>query len=211
MADGQDGIAIGMFVVWSICLTATTNGMVQGLALVLLVACSIALVFNMLGRVFLGDAGAYGVTFIFGILAIVAHNTGAVSAETLAVWFFIPVVDCLRLMVSRVWRGHAPSNGDRNHLHHRLQEIFGTRYSCIVYLAAVGSSSITTALLPRLSLVCLVLLGTFYAILTTPVFVKIRRIVHKLQWGRQTLAPMESLTNRNVLLLETGAEPRTRR
>jgi len=208
MADGQNGIVTGMFVVWSICLVATTSGLPQNLALVLLVSCPITLVFNMLGRVFLGDTGTYGVTFIFGILAIHAHNAGAVSAENLAVWFFIPVVDCLRLMVSRVRRGKAPSDGDRNHFHHRLQEIFGTRYSCVIYLAAVGSSSITTALLPRLSLVFLVLLGTFYAILMSPVSAEISRTVRKLR--RSHPASVGSLASSNVLLLETSDRHRTR-
>jgi UDP-GlcNAc:undecaprenyl-phosphate GlcNAc-1-phosphate transferase len=125
---------------------ATTSGLPQDLAFVLFVSCTIALAFNLLGRVFLGDAGTYGVTFVFGILAINAHNTGAVSAETVAVWFFIPIVDCLRLMISRVRRGQAPSEGDRNHFHHRLQDVFGTTYSCIIYLCAVGASSLLATL-----------------------------------------------------------------
>jgi len=57
MADGQDGIVVGMFIIWSICLMATTSGLPQDLAFVLFVSCTIALAFNLLGRVFLGDGG----------------------------------------------------------------------------------------------------------------------------------------------------------
>jgi len=179
MADGQDGIVVGMFIIWSICLMATTSGLPQDLAFVLFVSCTIALAFNLLGRVFLGDAGTYGVTFVFGILAINAHNTGAVSAETVAVWFFIPIVDCLRLMISRVRRGQAPSEGDRNHFHHRLQDVFGTTYSCIIYLGAVGASSLMATLVPKLSLVCLALLCAFYSVLMRPIAGEIRRAVRR--------------------------------
>jgi UDP-GlcNAc:undecaprenyl-phosphate GlcNAc-1-phosphate transferase len=201
MADGQNGIVIGMFVIWSVCLMAATTGQMQSLSFVLLLSCAIAWIFNMLGRVFLGDAGTYGVTFIFGILAIRAHNSGAVSAEILAVWFFIPIVDCLRLMISRIRRGQAPSNGDRNHFHHRLQDIFGTTYSCIIYLGAVAGSSIATTLMPRLSIVCLILLGTFYVILMRPVFDEQRRVGRAS--GSMQAKPQHSHANSNVLALET--------
>jgi len=126
-----------------------------------------------------GRWGTYGVTFVFGILAINAHNTGAVSAETVAVWFFIPIVDCLRLMISRVRRGQAPSEGDRNHFHHRLQDVFGTTYSCIIYLGAVGASSLMATLVPKLSLVCLALLCAFYSVLMRPIAGEIRRAVRR--------------------------------
>jgi len=207
MADGQNGIVIGMFVIWSVCLMAATSGQEQSLSLVLLLSCAIALIFNMLGRVFLGDAGTYGVTFIFGILAIMAHNSGAITAETLAVWFFIPIVDCLRLMISRMRRGQAPSNGDRNHFHHRLQDIFGTTYSCIIYLGAVAGSSISTTLMPKLSVVCLILLGMFYVILMWPAFDERRRVAGAS--GSMPAGPLHSHANSNVLMLETHEDFKT--
>jgi UDP-GlcNAc:undecaprenyl-phosphate GlcNAc-1-phosphate transferase len=197
----RTGLSSACLSFWSVCLMTATVGQTQSLALVLLISCAIALIFNMLGRVFLGDAGTYGVTFIFGILALRAHNSSAVSAETLAVWFFVPIADCLRLMVSRMRRGQAPSNGDRNHFHHRLQDIFGTTYSCIIYLGAVAGSSITATLVPRLSIVCLIILGAFYAILIGPVSYERRRAV-RVPVPRQT-GSLRSLANSNVLLLET--------
>ena len=166
MADGQNGIVTGMFVIWSICLTLTSGHVAQGIAQVLFAASVMAFLFNMAGRIFLGDAGTYGVTFVFGILTIEAHNSGAVSAETVAVWFFIPVMDCLRLIISRVLKGVAPSDGDRNHFHHRLQDLVGKTYGLIIYLGAVGSSSLMATLVPRLSVVCLLLLSAFYFGLT---------------------------------------------
>ncbi|HET9801841.1 MAG TPA: MraY family glycosyltransferase [Candidatus Acidoferrum sp.] len=162
MADGQDGIVTGMFVIWAACLTMVSGQVSQNIAQVLLVGSIIVFLYNIAGRVFLGDAGTYGVTFVFGILAIQAHNSGAVSAETIAVWFFIPIMDCLRLMVTRVRKGAIPSDGDRNHFHHRLQDLVGKTYGLVIYLGAVGSSSLVTALVPRLSLLCLLLLGAFY-------------------------------------------------
>jgi UDP-GlcNAc:undecaprenyl-phosphate GlcNAc-1-phosphate transferase len=118
--------------------------------------------FNMVGRTFLGDSGTYGVSFAFGILAISAHNRWNVSAETIVVWFFIPVLDCIRLMVSRSLQGQAPSAADRNHFHHRLQDRVGKTYGLLIYLGVVGSSSLVASLVPHLALVCMVVLAAFY-------------------------------------------------
>jgi len=209
MADGQNGIVSGMFVIWSVCLMLVASGQTQSLVLVLLVSCATAMIFNMRGRVFLGDAGTYGVTFIFGILALRAHNTCVVPAETLAVWFFIPIVDCLRLVVSRIRRGQAPSNGDRNHFHHRLQDIFGPTYSCIIYLGAVGASSVLTTLVPQLSIACLVILAAFYAVLMAPISEERRRAVQSM--SSEQSRPLRPLADGNLLLLETHEGPQTRR
>ncbi len=162
MADGQNGIVTGMFVIWSACLMIVTGGSTQGAAQVLFETALVAFVFNMAGRVFLGDSGTYGVTFVFGILAMRAHNKWGVSAETIMVWFFIPVMDCVRLMVTRMLRGQVPSDGDRNHFHHRLQDHLGKSYALLIYLVAVGLTSLAASLRPDMSLVCLMVLVAFY-------------------------------------------------
>ena len=162
MADGQNGVVLGMFIIWSACLILTTRGHTQSAALILFGASFISFFFNMAGRAFLGDSGSYGVSFVFGLLAIRAHNHWGVSAETIAVWFFIPVLDCLRLMVTRSLSGGVPTYSDRNHFHHRLQDKVGSRFGLVIYLSAIGTSSIIAALMPRLSLVCMIALAALY-------------------------------------------------
>ena len=162
MADGQNGIVTGMFVVWSLSLLAVAGGETQNIALVLFATSLTAFLFNMAGRAFLGDAGTYGVTFVFGLLAIHAHNSWGVSVATIVVWFFIPVTDCLRLIFSRALGGRAPSDADRNHFHHRLQDRVGHTFGLLIYLGAVGTSSLVASLMPSLSMLCLLLLTAFY-------------------------------------------------
>ena len=118
--------------------------------------------FNLAGRVFLGDSGSYGIGFVFGLLAINAHNRWGVSAETIAVWFFVPVVDCIRLMVARAVQGQAPSDADYDHFHHRLQFRIGKTGGLCTYLGVVGISSVIASLFPHLALVCMVVLAAFY-------------------------------------------------
>jgi UDP-GlcNAc:undecaprenyl-phosphate GlcNAc-1-phosphate transferase len=162
MADGQNGIVSGMFVIWSLCLLLITHGLGASITQGLLEVSLAVLCFNLAGRVFLGDAGTYGVTFVFGLLAINAHNNLGVPAETIIVWFFIPVVDCLRLIVTRSVQGRPPFMGDRDHFHHRLSAQLGQMKALVAYLAAVGVTSIVATMEPHLSWICMILLAAFY-------------------------------------------------
>src|SRR5262249_4470820 len=75
-----------------------------------------------------------GVSFVFGLLTIAAYAERLVTIKMMAVWFFIPVLDCVRLLVVRVARGSSPSLPGRDHFHHRMQEAFGAGCCLIVYL-----------------------------------------------------------------------------
>jgi len=47
--------------------------------------------------------------------------------ETALVWFYLPVLDCLRLIPLRLWRGRRHSSPDREHFHYRLSARVGER------------------------------------------------------------------------------------
>jgi UDP-GlcNAc:undecaprenyl-phosphate GlcNAc-1-phosphate transferase len=163
MADGQDGCVAGMFAIWSGCMILASGGVTAGLAGMLLATSLAVLAFNLRGKVFLGGAGAYGVTFIFGLLILRLHNHWGVTAETIIVWLFIPIVDCLRLTIMRPLQGHSPFEGDRNHFHHRLQRRFGDNAALAIYLGIVAFTSLTATLAPDFAPVCLVALAGLYA------------------------------------------------
>jgi UDP-GlcNAc:undecaprenyl-phosphate GlcNAc-1-phosphate transferase len=163
MADGQDGCVAGMFVIWSASIVLVAGNTVAGLAAVLFMTSLAVLMFNLRGVVFLGGAGAYGVTFVFGLLILRLHNYWGVTAETIMVWFFVPIVDCLRLMITRPLQGRSPFEADRNHFHHRLGERFGEAKGLAIYLSLVGSTSLTAALRADCAPACLAVLALAYA------------------------------------------------
>jgi UDP-GlcNAc:undecaprenyl-phosphate GlcNAc-1-phosphate transferase len=88
-------------------------------------------VFNMMGRLFLGDGGAYAIATAIGLLAIMVYNTPgtealrAISADELVLLFVVPVGDSFRLSYKRLRQGRSPMSADRDHLHHHLQDRFG--------------------------------------------------------------------------------------
>lgn len=162
MADGQNGVVGSMYVVWTFCLLCVSHGTSATIAALLFGASLIFLAFNLKGKLFLGDCGSYGVTFVIGLLALLAHARGQVSFEAVIVWFFIPVMDCLRLLTTRPLRGRSPFVGDRDHFHHRLEDKMGKNLGLASYAAAVAASSVLATLEPRFTLVCLAGLCAFY-------------------------------------------------
>ena len=162
MADGQNGLVPAMFVIWSMCLVLSGDPLVVPVAGVVTAAALVVLVFNLRGKLFLGDCGSYGVTFLLGLLALTAYAHGHISIETVTVWFYIPVADCLRLIITRRLEGHSPFEPDTNHFHHRLQGKLGERYGLVAYLACVAATSLIAVVAPRFSLVCLIVLTAVY-------------------------------------------------
>jgi UDP-GlcNAc:undecaprenyl-phosphate GlcNAc-1-phosphate transferase len=162
MADGQNGLVPTMFFVWSLCLMLVGDPVVSQVALVLTLLSFIVLLFNLRGSLFLGDCGSYGVTFLLGLLTMLSHAQGRVSIETATVWFFIPVVDCLRLIVTRTLQGRSPMAPDTDHFHHRLQAKLGNSYGLVAYVCSVAGCSIISAVAPQFALVCLIVLASIY-------------------------------------------------
>ena len=162
MADGQNGLVPSMFVIWSLCLALAGDPLVAPVAQIIAAAGAIILYFNLRGKLFLGDCGSYGVTFVLGLLALAAYAHGHISIETVTVWFYLPVMDCLRLMIVRRLQGRSPFAPDIDHFHHRLQVKLGPRYGLAAYLACVAISSFAAVLAPRFSLVCLIVLTAIY-------------------------------------------------
>jgi UDP-GlcNAc:undecaprenyl-phosphate GlcNAc-1-phosphate transferase len=162
MADGLNGLLTGLFLIWALCLTLVSSGE-SYCPLILLGAAAIVFLFNLPGRLFLGDCGSYGVTFVIAILSIRAHASGAITVATVIVWFFIPITDCLRLMITRWMSGRSPLSADRDHFHHRLEARFGAQAAVAIYLGSVAASSIIAAVLPDLAPICIAALALVYS------------------------------------------------
>src|SRR5207248_2752412 len=62
MADGQNGLVPSMFVIWSACLVVAADPIVTPAAQIIAAVATMVLIFNLRGKLFLGDCGSYGVT-----------------------------------------------------------------------------------------------------------------------------------------------------
>ncbi|HEY0302449.1 MAG TPA: MraY family glycosyltransferase, partial [Rhizomicrobium sp.] len=161
MADGMNGQLLGSIMIWCLFI-ALHLGLDTALPFIAVIcSAGVTIIFNLRGRLFSGSSGAYAASLFIALGAIAAYRRGdgAVPAEMPLYWFWLPIVDCARLMVTRVLAGRSPLSGDRNHFHHMLHERGRMRYALIVYLgmlAAPGAAAeISSTLGSVVLLVCL--------------------------------------------------------
>jgi UDP-GlcNAc:undecaprenyl-phosphate GlcNAc-1-phosphate transferase len=164
MADGTNGLVVSLLFVWSGCVCLLAGDGVAQAAQIIAGGSLVTLLFNARGRLFLGDCGTFALAFVVGVLTILCHNQGHLPLESVVVWFFIPVADCLRLIVLRVREGRSPFRPDQNHFHHRLARRIGNLRAILAYVGAVAATSFAVTLAPQLAPVCLAALATFYTV-----------------------------------------------
>ncbi|HBH64188.1 MAG TPA: undecaprenyl-phosphate alpha-N-acetylglucosaminyl 1-phosphate transferase [Erwinia persicina] len=132
MVDGIDGL-LGMLASITFCFLSIIffMGDREDLAmwcLALVVACLPYILLNLgipWGRkfkVFMGDAGSMLIGFtVIWLLIIASQGQDAVMRPVTALWIIaLPLMDMMRVMISRLRRGHSPFRPDREHLHHIL-------------------------------------------------------------------------------------------
>jgi UDP-N-acetylmuramyl pentapeptide phosphotransferase/UDP-N-acetylglucosamine-1-phosphate transferase/GT2 family glycosyltransferase len=163
MVDGVNGLIMIFVCIWSACVAIAGGDAVRETALVVGAGSLVTLLFNLRGRLFLGDCGTFSVAFVLGLLAIACHNVGHLPLEAAIVWFFIPVVDCLRLIPLRLSQGRSPFRPDKNHFHHRLAARLGDQTAVAICGCIVAVTSLGVTLDPGSAQLCLILLTIFYA------------------------------------------------
>ncbi len=125
MVDGMNGLASGLCLIWALFLLFYAPPAIFPLVVLLAICLFVTLVFNLRGKLFLGDSGTYATGLTIGLLTVYSYNMteGRLYADAVVAWFIVPVIDCLRLMAVRALERRSPMSPDTNHLHHRLQRL----------------------------------------------------------------------------------------
>lgn len=121
--DGLDGLAVGVAAILTTVLALHMIRMgqfsVAPQALALMGASLGFLIYNVYpARVHLGSNGAFTLGYLLAALGLIA---GARVATVLLV-MGVPVVDVAWTIIDRMRHGARPTEGDRRHLHYRLQD-----------------------------------------------------------------------------------------
>lgn len=98
---------------WCICLT---------IACVPYILLNLGIPWGRKFKVFMGDAGSTLIGFtVIWLLIIATQGATAILHPVTALWIIaVPLMDMIRVMISRVRRGDSPFKPDREHLHHVL-------------------------------------------------------------------------------------------
>lgn len=172
MADGKNGLVIGLSLMWTGLLSLYAPPAMQGVLLVVGAALAVALYFNLRGKFFLGDGGSYGISALFGAMSIYVYNQpdSLLTAGPVATWFLVPVLDCLRLITTRILRGRSPFSGDRDHLHHHLGYLMGWPNGLLVYWLMAGVPAVAVYLLPDANFQIILATGGIYAVVVAAAY-----------------------------------------
>ena len=176
--DGIDGLAgaLGVFINVFIGVHLLNWGDEEFGISAFIIAGSTAgfLIYNFIpGRVFMGDSGAMLIGLITGALCLrftnisLSHSEGQYSSPLLIVCslLIVPTFDVLRVFIIRALHRKPLLIGDRNHIHHRLQDV-GLRDLQIVLIlviftlislaiTTIGQQMGSTTICTTLSLLCL--------------------------------------------------------
>ncbi len=173
LIDGLDGLAATVGSI-SLLTIAALFGLQQeaGAATVTLIAAASILGFLCHNwppaRIFMGDGGSLTIGYLIGALSIQAASKTA-AGYTLAVpvvLISIPIFDTVMAILRRKLNGRGIGEGDRGHIHHRLQDHGLTRKQalltigglCLIMAGAAMLSALMRSEIPGL-VICAGVLG----------------------------------------------------
>jgi len=126
MADGANGLMPGILAISFSLFFAETGSLVYA---ALMISCGLFAIFNVIsGRIFLGDAGSYGLGAALALSGLFLFSEGVFSASFLAVLLAYPCIDFVSAIVRRRWAGRAIFLPDNDHLHNRIYFHFQKRF-----------------------------------------------------------------------------------
>ena len=124
--DGANGLLPGIFTIT--CFIFVTEIPVIALQAGFYGA-SLFLIFNVIsGRLFLGDAGSYGIGAAMLLSGLFALNRDLVSLSFLAALYFYPFVDFVVSIGRRLRSGKSITAPDNDHLHNRVHTFCKRRF-----------------------------------------------------------------------------------
>ena len=120
MADGANGLVPGIVFIAAVIFNTVIGALVWE---TLSIVAGVFLLFNVIsGRLFLGDAGAYGLGSILVLAGFYAVNTDRISVEFAAVMMCYPCIEVVMSMVRRRVARRSMFKPDNFHLHNYIHQ-----------------------------------------------------------------------------------------
>jgi len=187
MIDGIDGLAsvLAFIALAFLLLVAGPSApALQASLLVLLCAIGAFFLFNLpfhrliRQRTFLGDAGSMflGLAIVWHSLAL-SQGEAAVISPITALWFVaLPVYDVLTTTMRRVLKGRSPLSGDRQHIHHLLQDHGLSTRQTLKVMSVLALLGATIGLFSHFAGISDGLMFALFALLGATYFLSVRRL-----------------------------------
>jgi len=122
--DGINGQSIIFFLICFIFLAYKSSNII--FYILICVVLFFILLLNLSNKVFMGDSGIYLLSILLSVCLIYEYKTlkNITHVEEIFYLLFLPGYDLVRLTTTRILKGKNPFYGDRNHIHHLLNNKF---------------------------------------------------------------------------------------
>lgn len=146
MIDGINGLCAGFALIAMGALQVASGFHVSNYSLIIAAGSIIGFLSYNLGllgtqrRVFLGDNGSTFLGFLVAWTCInYSQGESSLIMPVTCLWIVaIPLLDCVGVTFQRATKGVAPFNAGRDHIHHKLQDYFGSSWQTLIFLCSLG-------------------------------------------------------------------------
>lgn len=164
--DGLNGLASGLGIIaaLSIGILAYQHNDQELFRLAIIFAGALAgfMVFNLKGKIFMGDSGSYLTGFMIAMLSIMLVNRNpAVSPFAPFLIIFTPVFDTLFAIYRRKRLKRDPFKADRRHLHHILMRRYNSNLKAVLVVLSMQTAVTLMAVLLCKHTIPLVVIAVF--------------------------------------------------
>lgn len=124
-------------------------------------------IFNIRGKVFLGDSGVYLGSFIIINNIFYTYNRVATfKVEQIFILLMIPGIDMFRVFLLRIINKKNPFLGDRIHLHHLLSNKFKNNFVLLIYASLILIPNLISIIYPAYTFAMIILTIIIYSWIT---------------------------------------------
>ena len=115
--DGHNGSATSIILFWSIYLFMQNPNI---LYLIIILISFLIFLYNLSGKLFLGNSGTSLISIFFSLSVINEHNIGIIYADEILLLLLFPGIDMIRVTTQRLFNKKKIYNPDKTHFHHYL-------------------------------------------------------------------------------------------
>ena len=131
-SDGLNGVTLSQSIFWLILLIYFDG---QKLIYITLSICLfIIFLFNILGKLFLGNSGSSIISILLSLFYLKLYNENLIKFDEIMLIFFLINIDSIRIILERIINNKSPFSGDNNHFHHLLSKIINKNIVYLPYL-----------------------------------------------------------------------------
>ena len=132
-SDGANGVTLSLGIFWLI-IFIIFGSINNNFLIFLLLSLILILLFNLKGKIFLGNSGSSLISIVFACLFIINYNLDySLKCDEIFLLMFLPAIDCIRVTLVRIINNRSPFHPDNNHFHHLLINRFSKNIVFLPY------------------------------------------------------------------------------